>query len=136
MATATFNAIIESEAAESGDVGSVPRRVALWDDDSRTNFIAEFVVKKAGSNPLADLDALALGQTIRFAANDLVFTLINDSSAAVRLSNFGLVEALRGIFRTNRYATWHTGATSSGTANRINGIAPTLLPVGNITYAQ
>ena len=136
MATATFNTVIESEAAAAGDVGNVPRRVAVWDDDSQSNFVAEFLVKKAGSNPLADLDALTLGQTIRFAANDLVFTLTNDAAAAVQLSDFGLVEALRGIFRADRYATWHTGATNDGAANRIAGIAPTLLTAANITFAQ
>ena len=130
MATATYGAAITSAGAASGDVGDAASHVAVWDDASRTNLVGSFALDST-------LAGLAEGQTIQFAADGLVFTLTEGSGSADDISAFGLVEALRGMFRANRYLSWHTGAPgANGTSNRITGIAGTLVTVSNMTYAQ
>ena len=129
MATATYGSQLESAGAAAGDVGDQASHVSVFDDSSLTNFVASFALD-------ATLAGLVANQTIEFAADDLVFTLTLDSSSEDELSEFGLVEAFRGIFRANRYLTWHTGAPgTAGTSNRIAGITPTLLTVSNLTFA-
>ena len=125
MATSTLNTAVSSQAAPSGAVGSIISHAAVWDDDSQTNFITAFVLTSTQS-------ALTLGQTLKIAANSWVFTFTSS-----QLSDFGEVEALYGIFRADRYITWHTGAPgNAGTANRESDIDPTLLDVSNLTYAE
>ena len=129
MGTATYGAALESAGAAAGDVGDTASHVAVWDDVGRTNFIASFALD-------ATLAALAEGQSIQFASNALVLTLTKGASSSDDIAAFGLVEALRGVFRANRYLSWHTGAPgTNGTANRITGIANTLLTVSNLTFA-
>ena len=125
MATATINANVESEVVESGEVGDDVTHIALWDSAARTNFIIAFALT---NNP----DDLVLGETLRFNSGDLVFTFTSSE-----LSDFGEVEALRGIFRVTRYITYHTGAPgSNGAANRITGLAATELPATALTFAE
>ena len=129
MATATYGAALESAGAASGDVGDACSHVAVWNDASRTNFIAWFALDST-------LAGLAEGQTIQFASSALVLTLTEGSGGSDKLSDFGLQESLRGIFRANRYVTWHTGSPgNAGTSSRITGIAGTLVTVSNFTYA-
>ena len=130
MATATYGAALESAGAASGDVGDACSHVAIWNNAARTDFKVAFALDST-------LAGLAEGQTIQFPASDLVLTLTLDSGSADRIGASGLEDCLRGIFATNRYASWHTGDPgSNGTSNRITGIASTLITVSNMTYAE
>lgn len=130
MATATYNQTLQSAGAAAGDVGSQPSHCAIWDSVGMTNLVVRF-------NLNSTLAALVQGQPIQFAANELILTLTQAASSNDNISDFGLVEALRGMFSANRYVSWHTGDPgSSGSSNRITGITPTLLTVTNLTFAQ
>ena len=113
MATATFNTAFTSEAAESGDVGDIPAYARVYDDSSQTNEIARFDLSSTHTG-------LTLSQTINFAANALVFTLAEGSNSSDDITAFGLVEALRGIFRADRYISFFTGTGNNtrSTASR------------------
>ena len=126
MATATFNTAFTSEGAESGDVNDIPAYARVYDDSSQTNEIARFDLSSTHTG-------LTLSQTINFAANALVFTLAEGSNSSDDITAFGLVECLRGIFRADRYISFFTGTADN---SEIDGIAPTLLDVSNLTYAE
>ena len=130
MATATFNTAFTSEGAESGDVSDIPDYCAVFDDASKTNWITNFDLTSTHSG-------LTLGQTISYAANALAFTLTEGANSNDPISGFGLVECLHGMFRADRYLTFHTDDPGTGgTDNEIDGIAPTLLDVSNLDYAE
>ena len=130
MGTATYNAALESAGAASGDVGDRPSHIAIWDDVNRTTFKASFALDST-------LAALAEGQPIEFSSGDLVLTLTLGGSSSDRVGASGLTDCLRGIFASNVYLSWHTGNPgTAGTANRITGIANTLMVVSNIAYAD
>ena len=66
-----------------------------------------------------------------------MFTETRASASPDRVSDFGLVENLRGKFRADRYITFHTGSPGNdGTANRITQISSTLLDVSNLDFAE
>ena len=124
MATATYNSTVTSTAAPAGEVGQTISHVALWDDTSRTNLIMTFALTSTQS-------ALTLGQSINIAANAWVWTF-----TSTQLFAFGERECLHGIFRANRYLSYHTGNPGgSGTSNRRGGMGMSTLNSANFTYA-
>ena len=102
MGTATYNAALESAGAASGDVGDRPSHIAIWDDVNRTTFKVSFALDTT-------LAALVEGQPIEFSSGDLVLTLTLGGSSSDRIGTSGLTDCLRGIFASNRYASWHDG---------------------------
>ena len=125
MATATLNTTFSTIGAPQGAVGSIISHCAVWNDSSRTEFIMAFALTSTQV-------ALTLGQTLNIAANAWVFTFTSSD-----LSDYGEVEALRGIFRADRYISWHTGSPGgSGSNNRESALTATLLDVSNIDFAE
>ena len=129
MATATYGASLTSAEATAGDAGSQASHCVVWKESARTNAIASFDLN-------AVLAGIVEGQAIEFANNQLVFTLTLGSGSNDPLTEYGLAQALRGIFRENRYLSWHTGSPGNNyTANRIAGIPATLITVSNMVYS-
>ena len=127
MATATYNTSLETAGATAA--ASAPTHAVIWDDAARTNHICNFDLSSTHS-------ALANGQSVEFEADDLVFTKTRDANSPDYISDFGLVEELRGIFRADRYFTLASGSPGNdGTANRITQISSTLLDVSNLDFA-
>lgn len=123
-ATATVNTSIESELVESGEVGQDITHIGIWGGSSPNNYMTNFALS---NNP----SPLALGETVVFSANSLVLTL-----NVTEFSDYADGQALRGLFSSTRYFTYHTGSPgTSGTANRITGLSPTSVPTTSLTFA-
>ena len=126
MATATTNANVESVVVTAAEVGDDVTHISVWDGDDPTS--DEFIIAFSLTN---NPSPLVLGETLRFNSGDLVFTF-----TSTELTDFGEVEALRGIFRAARYIRYHTGAPgTNGTVND-TGIDSTEIPTTALTFAE
>ena len=131
-ATATLNTDLRSAQAPAGAVGEDITHLAFWGTIAGT-VVGDWMFNSALSN---DPDAITLGQRITFdVANNAQALVITYTDDLTPLSDYACEQALRGIFRVDRYLTMHTAnPTEGGSAAAIAGIAPLALGAGNLTF--
>ena len=126
-ASASNTAAETSAAAPAGAVGDDVTDFSFWDAAAAAGNLL------ATASNTEDPDALALGDTLRFAAGVLSFT----QNEGVGETNHMSERAVRGRVAGGVWVQYHTGAPgANGTANVIPEIPRTEIAEGDFTVAR